>query len=370
MLSRERLEKTFLDLIHVYSPSKKEAAMVTWLEHYFKTRNIEYKKDNAGAAYGGTGCNIVAHIPGTLKGMPIGFVAHTDQIEPCENILPVKVGNIIKTDGTTTLGGDDKGGIAAILEALEDILESKKEHRDIYIGFTCSEEISMMGTKNMDLSILPCKDLIIPDATGNTGIIAYKAPAMDAIKMTFLGKKAHAGIEPEKGLSAIVVAAKAVSQMHIGRIDAQTTSNLGQIEGGAATNVVTDLVTITAEIRAHDITKLEAEKEHMEKCCRDAAKEMGADYKFECETAYPALSVDPKGQLVQITKEAMEKVGVTPDLRIIGGGSDANVLAAHGYRSVILGIGMIDVHTVNEALDMDELYKATKIMNQIMSSND
>ena len=370
MLSRERLEKTFLDMVRVYSPSKNEAAMVTWLEHYLTSRHIEYKKDNAGAAYGGNGCNLVAYIPGTLKGMPIGFMAHTDVIEPCDNILPVKEGNLIKTDGTTTLDGDKKDGITTILEALEDNIESKKEHRDIYLGFSCSEELSMMGTKNMDLSILPCKDLIIPDGTGEAGIIAYKAPAMYAIKMTFIGKKAHAGIEPEKGINAIVVASKAISKMHIGRMDAETTANLGEIKGGAATNVVTDLVTVTAEIRAHDMDKLESEKIHMENCCREAAKEMGADYKFECELAYPSLSVDPKGPLVQITKNAMEAVGVTPDLRVIGGGSDANVLAASGYRSVILGTGMIDVHTVNEAMDMDELFKVTKVMNYIMSSND
>ncbi len=369
MISRERLQNTFLDLIAVYSPSKKEKNMVQWLETYLKSRNISYKKDHAGEKYGGNGCNLVAHIPGTISGSPIGFMAHMDQIEPCDNIKPQIEGNIIKTDGTTTLGGDDKSGIASILEAVEDLLESKKEHRDIYLAFTCSEEISMMGTKNMDLSILPCKDLVVPDATGETGIIAYKAPAMDAITIEFYGKKAHAGIEPEKGINAIVTASKAISKMRIGRIDKETTSNLGRIDGGGATNIVTDHVSVSAEIRSHDLEKLEAEKNHMRDCCEQAAKKMKADYKFICNNAYPALSVDLDSEIVNVTKEAMIKEDVTPDLQVIGGGSDANVLAAHGYRSVILGVGMKDVHTVEESLDIDDLVKATKIINHIMCAD-
>lgn len=121
-----------------------------------------------------------------------------DQIEPCRNVNPVINGNIISTDKTTTLGGDDKAGISAIMEAVEDIIESGVPHRDIYLVFTCSEEISMMGTKHMDMSMLPCKELVVVDATGGAETLAYKAPAMEAIEITFKGKKAHAGIEPEK----------------------------------------------------------------------------------------------------------------------------------------------------------------------------
>lgn len=207
MISRERLQTRFLEMIQVSSPSKKEKDMVEWLERYFTERGISFRTDEAGQGYGGNGKNLVAHIPGTLPGAPIGFMAHTDQIEPCDNIHAIVEGDIIRTDGTTTLGGDDKGGITAILEAVEDLLETKAPHRDLYLVFSCSEEISMQGTKHMDLDMLPCKDLVVPDATGNTGVIAYKAPAMEAIRATFHGKKAHAGIEPEKGINAIVAAA-------------------------------------------------------------------------------------------------------------------------------------------------------------------
>lgn len=367
MLSRERLQNQFLEMIQIYSPSKGEKSMADWIETYLQKRGISYRSDCAGQAYGGNGRNIVAHIPGTQEGIPLGFGAHMDQIEPCEHVKAVVDGSIIRTDGTTTLGGDDKAGIAAILEAVEDVLESGAPHRDIYLVFTCSEEISMQGTKNMDLSMLPCKDLVIADATGNTGLIAYKAPAMKAIQVTFHGRKAHAGIEPEKGVNAIVAAAKAISNMRIGRISPETTSNIGRIEGGGATNVVTDLVSFTAEIRSHSMETLENECKYMEQCCKKAADDAGATVEFSQELAYPTLSLDLDGELLDITKKAMTAEGVEPDTVIIGGGSDANVLAGHGYRSVILGIGMRDVHTVSESLDMDEVWKAAKVLRRMMS---
>lgn len=369
MVSKERLQSRFLEMIGIYSPSKGEKEMADWIESYLTQRKISFVSDEAGKAYGGNGRNIVAHIPGDLPGAPIGFMAHLDQIEPCKHVNAIVEGDLICTDGTTTLGGDDKAGITAILEAVDDILETKASHRDLYLVFSSSEEISMMGTKHMDLSMLPCKDLVIADATGDVGVIAYQAPAMEAIYMTFHGKKAHAGIEPEKGVNAIVTAAKAISQMHIGRLSPETTSNIGRIEGGGATNVVTDTVSITAEIRSHNMEVLTDEVAYMEQCCQRAASDMGAAVDFCHELAYPALRVDLDCDLMKLTIGAMKAEGIEPNCMVIGGGSDANVLAGHGYRSVILGLGMRNVHTVEESLDMNEVLKCTKVIRRMMSMN-
>lgn len=369
MLSKERLQERFIEMVKIFSPSKNEKEMCEWICKYLSDRNIEYKMDNAGKKYGGNGGNIVAYIKGNSNEMPICFAAHMDQIEPCKDVNPVINGDIISSDGTTTLGGDDKGGITAILEAVEDILETNASHRDIYLLFTVSEEISMMGAKNMDLSMLPCKDIVIVDAAGDTGTIAYKAPALEAINCTFYGKKAHAGIEPEKGINAIVAASHAISKMHIGRIDEETTSNIGQISGGGATNIVTDEVSFTAEIRSHSMEKLKDEVEHMEKCCENAAKLMNTTYKFEHEIAYTSMELDLNSELYKLTKDATEKEGIKPNTMVIGGGSDANVMAHHGYRSAIISVGMKDVHTVNESIDMNEVFKATKIIRRMMSNS-
>lgn len=367
MLSKERLQSLFLELIKIYSPSSNEKEQCDWLMAYLQKRGIEASIDEAGKAYGGNGGNIIAHVKGEPCASPLCFVAHLDQIEPCKGVKAVMDGNLIRSDGTTTLGGDDKGGVAAILEILEDILETDAPHNEFYILFTVSEETSMLGTKNMDRSRLPCKDMVIADAAGPAGIIAYKAPAMEAIRCTVSGRKAHAGIEPEKGINAVVVASEAIAQMHIGRIDAETTSNIGRIEGGAATNIVTDQVVFTAEIRSHSMEKLRHEIDFMESCLKSATAKRGGTYEFTHELAYASLEVPLDSELYHIAEQSMRAEGIEPKPMVIGGGSDGNILAAYGCNSIILSAGMIDVHTVEEAIDMEELWKVTKVMRRMIA---
>lgn len=367
MLSRERMQKRFIEMVKIYSPSGGEKEQCSWIMNFFKEKHINASMDQAGAAYGGNGGNILAHIEGAPTDLPLCFVAHLDQIEPCLDVKPVVDGSIICTDKTTTLGGDDKAAAAAILEIVEDILEEDKSHKEFYILFTVSEETGMQGVKNIDPDWIPCKNMVIADAVGPANIIAYKAPAMKTIKCTVGGRSAHAGIEPEKGINAIIVAAKALSRMHIGRIDEETTANIGRIEGGGATNVVTDEVTFTAEIRSHSMEKLTAEQSHMESCLREAAEETGAVFQMKHELAYPSFELSLEGELYRLTAQAMEEEGVEPMPMVIGGGSDGNILSDYGCDSVILGIGMRDVHTLNETLDMDELWTAVKIMRRMIA---
>lgn len=367
MLSRERLVENFMNMVKVDSPSNQELDMANWLIKYLEERNIKVMMDEAGTKAGGNSGNVIAYIKGQDSENPICFAAHMDQVQPCVGVNPVIEGNIIKTDGTTTLGADDKGGIAAILEALECVMEDKVPHRDIYLLFTVCEEAGMLGAKNFNPDNLPCKDVVILDAGGPTGVIAYKAPAQESIKVTFYGKKAHAGIEPEKGINAIVVASKAISNMHIGRIDEVTTTNIGRIEGGAATNIVTDRVKFTAEIRSHKPERLQEEIEHMRACCEEAAKLMNTTCDFENVSAYPSFELSRDSKVFKLTEEATRKAGIEPVPMVIGGGSDANIMANLGYQSAIISLGMYDVHTVNEYLNIDDLYNATKIVYNMMS---
>lgn len=367
MLSRERLVENFIKMVKVDSPSNKEIEMANWLIKYLSDRNIEVMMDDAGQKSGGNSGNIIAYIKGEDSENPICFAAHMDQVAPCLGVNPVIDGNIIKTDGTTTLGADDKAGIAAILEALEYVMENKIPHRDIYLLFTACEEAGMLGAKNFNPDNLPCKDIVILDAGGATGVIAYKAPAQENINVTFYGKKAHAGIEPEKGINAIVTASNAISKMHIGRIDEMTTSNIGRIEGGGATNIVTDEVSFTAEIRSHIPERLAEEIAHMKYCCEEAAKNMNTTCKFDHVNAYPSFELSKDSLVFKLTEEATRKVGIEPIPMVIGGGSDANIMANLGYQSAIISLGMYDVHTVNEYVNIDELYDAAKIVYHMMA---
>ncbi len=367
MLNKDRLINNFIEMVKVDSPSCKELEMAKFLVNYLNERGIEAKIDDAGEGFGGNTGNVIAHIKGQDSENPICFAAHMDQVMPCLGVKPIIDGNLIKTDGTTTLGADDKAGIAAILEALECVLEDKVPHRDIYLLFTACEESGLNGAKNFKSENLPCKDVVILDAGGATGVIAYKAPAQETIKVTFHGKKAHAGIEPEKGINAIVVASHAISNMHIGRLDELTTSNIGRIEGGGATNIVTDEVTFTAEIRSHVPERLAEEIEHMKKCCVDAAEKFNATCDFINENAYPSFELSKDSYVFKLSEEAIRKVGIEPNPMIIGGGSDANIIANLGYRCAILSVGMYEVHTVNEYVNTDEMYQAAQMVYHMMA---
>lgn len=367
MINRERLVDSFIKMVKVDSPSKQELDMANYITSYLKERNIEVKMDNAGEKIGGNCGNLVAYIKGEDSENPICFAAHMDQVTPCIGVKPIIEGNIIKTDGTTTLGADDKAGIAAILEALECIIEGKVPHRDIYLLFTVCEEIGLLGAKNFNADNLPCKDIAILDTGGPTGSIAYKAPAQESITVTFYGKKAHAGIAPEKGINAIVVASNAISNMHIGRIDELTTSNIGRIEGGGPTNVVTDEVTFTAEIRSHVPEKLQEEIEHMKKCCEEAAAKFKTTCEFKHVNAYPSFELSKESHVYKLSESAIRKAGLDPKPQIIGGGSDANIIANLGYRCAILSVGMYEAHTVNEYANIDDMENAAKMVYHMMT---
>lgn len=226
----------------------------------------------------------------------------------------------------------------------------------------------MVGSKHLDCSLLPCRRVVVADGGGNCDTIFYKAPQGLSIEAVFHGKAAHAGLAPETGINAVVMASKAIAQMQIGRIDEETTTNIGRIEGGGPNNVVPDTVRFTAEMRSHNGQTLEKQRAHMERCCMEAAAAMGGSCEFLCEQTYPALSIDPQGELCRKVQSAMEKEGISAKLEPTGGGSDANVMDGFGYECVILGVGMENVHSTKEQLNMNELWKATRVMRHLMDA--
>ncbi|SCI13991.1 M20/M25/M40 family metallo-hydrolase [Romboutsia sp. 1001713B170207_170306_H8] len=367
MISKERLKNIFINMVKVDSPSKNEYEMVKWLVSYLYERGIKAKIDKVGEKFGGNSGNVIAYIKGGLDLEPVCFQAHMDQVSPCLGVKPIECGNIIKSDGSTTLGGDDKAGIAAVLEAIEHIKETNTPHRDIYLMFSVCEEVGMFGCKYLDIDDLPVKNIVIIDSVGEPGAIAYKAPSKEHIDITFYGKKAHAGIEPEKGINAIVVASHAISNMNIGRIDSETTSNIGEIKGGGSTNIVTDSVSFNIEIRSHSMEKLKKEIENMKICCEEAAKKFNTTYEFKHENSYPSFELSKDSYIYKLTEKSMQLAGITPNPMIIGGGSDANILAGKGYDCAIISMGVYNPHALNEYLNLDELYITTKAVINMMT---
>lgn len=366
MIRKERMINVFLEMLKQESPSLKELPMAIWLGEYLSNRNIEVVMDKCADEIGGNCGNIVAHIKGNIQEETICFAAHMDQISPCFNILPIIDKELIRTDRSTTLGGDDKGGIAVILEALEHILEENIPHRDMYLLFTVCEEQGLSGSKHFDTRNLPVENIVIVDAAGPAGTIIYKSPAQEDIEVIFKGKKAHAGIEPEKGINAICVAADAISNMHIGRIDEETTSNIGRIEGGGATNVVTDEVKFTAEIRSHSMEKLKSEIELMNNCCKNSAQKYNTTVEFKHKINYPNLQLNKDSYVYKLCNKAFEDENIKISHLVTGGGGDANILSNKGYNCSIISVGMNNVHTVDETINIEDMLCTAKVISKMM----
>lgn len=365
MVDKKRLTDSFIEMIKIHSPSDREKKFADYMILLLKELGAEIYLDEGFKKYGGDAPTIFAKIKGTVAGEGVTLAAHMDVIEPNANVNPVIAGDIIKTDGTTTLGGDDKGGVAAIVEVLRVLKEKNIPHKDIYVLLTPGEEAGMHGAKNIDWSLVPshmrpAENMIVLDNAGRAGIIAHTAPSKYGITFTFKGKKAHAGIEPEKGINAIALAACAVARMQIGRIDEFTTSNLGKIDADFPSNVVPDCCVVKGELRGHSEEKIKEMLMSYEKACEEAAASFGGEYTMEYSHDYPALKPKDDLKFAREFAEIYESIGVPSELKIIGGGSDSNILAAEGFNSIIIGVGMYDVHTVDEYLDTAEMFKTAE----------
>ena len=295
-----------------------------------------------------------------------------DVIEPCENISPIIENGIIKTDGTTTLGGDDKGGVASIIEVLRVLKENNLSHQDIYVLLTPGEESGMLGAKSIEWkdvpsNIRPATNMIVLDNAGRAGIIAHSAPCKYDFTFSFRGKKAHAGIEPEKGINAISMAAAAIAQMKIGRINELTTSNIGSITSQFPTNVVPDCCSFHGEVRSHSEETLENIIDEYENIAKNVADKFNGEYTLELSYNYPILKPKDDLKFAKEFAKVYKEMGVKSELKVIGGGSDSNILSKEGFNSIIVGVGMYKVHTVEEYLVINDLLKTTEaILNYII----
>lgn len=370
-MNRERMVANFIEMIKIHSPSLREKEYTDYLVSLLEEMGLEIYLDNGYVNYGGTAPTIFGKLKGNIEGEGVTLAAHTDVVEPSKGINPIIEGNIIKTDGTTTLGGDDKGGIASIIETLRTIIETNANHEDIYLILTPCEENAMLGAKNIDWDsipthMIPAKDIIVIDNAGRAGLIAHTAPSRYNFRITFKGRKAHAGIEPEKGLNAIQLASMAIGNMKMGRIDSLTTSNMGTIESNFPSNVVADLCVATGEVRGHSKETILETLEGYKKCCEDAINSFGGEFEFKEVCDFPALKPIDDLKFAKEFAKIYEAMGVETQLQVIGGGSDSNIFAERGYNSIIIGVGMYDVHTVNESLDINELCKTTEaVINYI-----
>lgn len=369
MIKRERLLAEFLELTRIDSPTKNERQIADLLKNRLESLSMEVTEDNVGLLLGGNCGNVFAYLKGNLPKAPVVLLsAHMDTVQPSLNIVPVVHEGLITSAGLTILGADDKSGIAPILEALRTIQEQDIPHGDIQVILSVAEEGGVNGSKNLDRTLLHADLGFVMDSGGKPGKIILEAPGQERINVTIKGKASHAGVAPEDGISSIVAAAKAISSMQTGRIDEETTSNIGTIQGGLATNIVADCVEITCESRSRNLGKMEKQTAHMCATFKRCADEMGAVAEIEVSRAYDPFRLAEESQIAILAAQAARSAGLTAVFGSTGGGSDANFYNQYGVPCVVLGTGMQKSHTTEECIEEEDLYQSAKFVVEIIKA--
>jgi len=367
MVNQDRLVNEFLELVKIDSETKHERNIANVLKEKFEHLGLEVIEDDTTSVTGHGAGNLIVTMSGTKANVdPIYFTSHMDTVVPGNGVKPSIKDGYVVTDGTTILGADDKAGLASIFEAIRILKENNIEHGTIQFVITVGEESGLVGAKALNREMLKAKYGYALDSDGKVGNIIVAAPTQAKIKATIFGKTAHAGVAPEKGISAITIAAKAISKMPLGRIDEETTANVGRFEGGQATNIVCDRVDILAEARSLVPEKMEKQVQKMKSAFEQTATEMGGRAEVDVQVMYPGFKFSKDDLVVQIAQKAAGKIGRTSELLKSGGGSDANIIAGFGIPTVVLSVGYEEIHTTNERMPIEELVKLTEMVVAIV----
>lgn len=366
MVSPKRMVEEFLELVRIDSVSGKERQIADLLKDKLAGLGLEVLEDGAGRKVGSDTGNIIGRLPASGSGPVLMLCSHMDTVEPGRGVKPRIEGGVIRSAGDTVLGADDKAGIVTILEVLRVIREQSVSHGGLEVVFTIWEEGGLFGAKNLDFDHLSARIGFVLDSDGPPGTVITRAPSQDRIGATIKGRAAHAGINPEDGINAIQVASQAVAQMKLGRIDHETTCNIGIIKGGKATNIVPDSATLDGETRSLDAGKREAQTAAMCAAIREAAAGFGAGVDLVTETLYHEFNLSEESPPVRLAVEAAVKLGLTPRLEKTGGGSDANIFNKRGIETAVLGIGMKKVHTTEEYIALNDLIENAVYLLEIV----
>lgn len=367
LIQRDRLVKEFLELVAIDSVSFKERKMADTLKEKLKELNIKPYEDQANDMYHSEAGNVYGFLKGTIEGPPLLFSAHMDTVQPGIGKKAVlKEDGTITADGVHVLGSDDMAGVAAILEAIRTLQENHLPHRDIELLFPIAEEAYVKGSKVFDYNKIKAKEAYVLDLSGSVGTASLQEPTLISFQLEISGKAAHAGFAPEQGIHAITVAADGITRIRQGRIGTDTTVNLGTIQGGTATNIVPDMVTIQGEIRSYSHEKALEQLEYIRNTFQQTAKEYGSEIKLEHEIHLRAYQVQQQEPVVQRFLQVCRELQIPSALTSTFGGSDNNSFLQHGIRGIVLACGMNQVHTREEYTTIRELERSASIVVGLM----
>ncbi|MCD4677104.1 MAG: M20/M25/M40 family metallo-hydrolase [Desulfobacula sp.] len=370
MINSQRLAQRFRAFVEIDSLSRQEKDVALELEKILTAMGATVCFDTAGEQVSGNCSNLVAKFKGTIDTEPIFLSGHMDTVGPGKGIKVLFEDGVFKSDGTTILGADDKSALAIILEVMDVILENKIDYPPVELIFTVCEEIGLLGAKYFDYSLMDSTFGYILDSTDTQGIVT-KAPAANKIIIKIYGKAAHSGAEPENGVNALLVASKAISELKLGRIDEETTCNLGTIKGGIATNIVPAFVEIHGEARSHDVEKLKIVTNSIVNTFQAVAEEFKNNSDLPrieaiVEIDFPNTNISEDHKAIKLARKAADNLGTVLASKTIGGGADANVFFGKGIIAGVLGTGMTDVHTLNESITIKDMEDTAKLVLEIL----
>jgi tripeptide aminopeptidase len=351
LINRDRLVETFIELIGIDSPSFGEREISAVLAAKLRAAGcaVEMREYDRSV-------NLLAFRKGNIpQALPIMLSAHMDTIEPTAGITFSVEDGRIRTTGQTVLGADDKSALAQIIEAMTVINEKQLSHGDIEIVLSSAEEKGLVGAQNLDFGRLRSRYALVLDLSGGVGKMVTAAPTQITYEMKITGRSAHAGIEPERGINAVRVAAAIISEVPDGRIDEVTTANIGIIHGGTATNMVPKEVVVYGEVRSHDAATLEETKRKIFETAKKAAAASHAEVRITEKEEYRSFSISSSEPFLKFLEGVFRECGTKAVYEVTGGGSDANIFHRHGIMAVNISTGMQNVHSSDEYIEIRDL---------------
>lgn len=359
MIRRERVTATFCDLVRIDSPSGEEEAVAQELTGRLEALGLEVSRDDHG--------NLIASEEGDA---PLLLSAHMDTVEPGRGVMPKVEGDLIRSDGTTILGGDCKAGVAAVLEALESVHEDGTPRIPVQLVFTRGEEIGLVGARNLDFSMLRSKEAVVFDGNGPVTKVTTSSPTYLRLDVHITGRAAHAGVEPEKGISAIKIAAEIIAGLPQGRLDPETTINIGTISGGSVRNTVPEEATFSGEMRSRNTETLDLLRlQVLETIDSVRRKYEEAVVREELGVEFQMYKLTPDDPMVTRACSVLATLGLEPELGPTGGGTDANVFNQHGIQCVVVGMSTNEMHTTREYVVVPDLVDTARFCHALLTGS-
>ena len=357
-----RVADLFLELCAIPSPPGEERAVADRVTRELDAIGLDWDEDGCGPAIGSTAGNILCRLPGKRDGgVPIFLCAHFDTVPLDGALEPVVADGIVRNAGGTILGADDKSALAVMLDAARRIVEEKRPHAGVELLFTPMEEIGLVGAAAFDVSRLEARIGFVYDQAAPIGEVVLGSPTAQELELTFVGRAAHAGMYPEEGRSAVLAAARAISDMPLGRIDELTSANVGLVRGGTARNVVAERCTLEAEVRSHDEARVTEVVQQLVDAAAFAATTTECSLETRIEPKYRGYRFSSDDLAVRLAVEALSRAGFEPRLGLSGGAGDANVFNARGLQCVNVANGMTDIHTPDERIALEDLERMVDV---------